>query len=134
MSDNTSYPIEALQTTLHTLLIGITGGLYDEVPEGAGLPYSTFGDMVDEPMEARGVKGRMVVVPIHVYSKDSGGRFQAAGIMKEIVELVTADALTIVGWQDCGKVYKAGKIERMKKDSGYSYHGILTFLITVCKK
>lgn len=134
MSDKTSYPIEPLQTSLYTLLSGITGGIYDEVPEGASLPYSTFGDVVDTPHEARGVKGRIVVVPINIYSKDSGGRYQAAAIMKEIVELVTAGALTIVGWQDCGKVYNAGKIERTKKDSGYSYHGILTFLITVCKK
>lgn len=132
MSDNTSYPIEALQTALYTLLAGVP--IHDEVPEGATLPYSTFGDMVDEPHEARGVKGRMVVVPIHVYSKDSGGRFEAAGIMKSIVEAVTANALAIVGWQESGKVYNAGKIERMKKDSGYSYHGIVTFLITVCKK
>ena len=134
MSDKTSYPIEALQTSLYALLSAIPINIYDEVPEGAALPYSTFGDMFDEPNEARGVKGRMVVVPINVYSKDSGGRFEAAGLMKQIIESVTADALAIVGWQDCGKTYNGGKIERMKKDSGYSYHGIVTFLITVCKK
>ena len=135
MSIDTSSPFEDLQTAIYTLLDGnITGELYDEVGENPTLPYTVFGDILDVPMEARGVKGRKVLFLFNIYSKGSGGKFEAAGIMTEIIELMTAGALTMTSWADCGKTYKEGKIEKMKKDSGYSYKGTLAFLITVCKK
>lgn len=134
MSEDTSVPYEAMQTAYAALLQGsITGNVYDEVPKGATYPHTTIGEPVDHEIEARGVKGRLVTWPFHVWSKDAGGKFQCYRIMKQIVEKMTDKLTTIAGWRESQKTYRMGVIRRLEKEPGLNYKGTVTFMIWVCK-
>jgi len=134
MSDNTGVPYEAIQTAVYTLLNGnIIGGVYDEVPAGAVHPYTTINFLPDKEFEARNVKGRQVLLTLKTFSKDAGGKFECYMIMNEIVVLMTASPLSMVGWREIWKTYRSGAPERMDKEPGINYQGTTTFLITVCK-
>lgn len=134
MSIDTSVPYEAMQTAYYTLLQGvITGNVYDEIPDKAVHPYTTFGEPVDTESEARGVKGRLVTWPFHVWSKDAGGKFECYGIMKEIVEAMTAQLVTVVGWAEIQKTYRTGQVRRLEKLPGLNYQGTVTFMILMNK-
>lgn len=136
MSKDASVPYEAMQTAYYALLYGNIadcGGPYDEVPPGSTSPYITFGDPVDSESEARGVKGRLVTWPFHVWSKDAGGRFECYKIMKEIVEIMTAQLVTMSGWKEVQKTYRLGVVRRLEKEPGLNYSGTVTFMILVNK-
>lgn len=134
MSDNTSVPEEAVQTAVYTLLNGvITGGVYDEVPAEASHPYTTIGFLPDSEFEARQVKGRLTMLVLKTFSKDAGGKFEAYGIMKEIVEKMTLAKLSMTGWKEIWKTYRSGAVVRLEKEPGVNYQGTVTFLICVCK-
>lgn len=141
MSVKTGVPFEAIQTAVYTLLYGnITGGFYDEVPPGAVHPYTTIDFLPDKEFEARGVKGRMVLLALKTFSKDAGGKFECYTIMNEIVELMTASPLSMTGWREVWKTYRSGvperygEVERLAKGSAIHYQGTTTFLICVCKE
>jgi len=135
MSDNTSEAYTEIQTAIYTLLNGnITGDLYDEVGPGPTFPYTTFGEPSDLPFEARGVKGRAVLWPFHIYSKDQGGKFECFKIIGEIVELMTAGKLSMTGWKEVWKTFQPSRVERAKEEPGVTYKGFLTFLIVVNKQ
>ena len=133
MSDNTSVALKAVQTAAYSTLSGhLTGSLYDEVPKTAVFPYTTFGDMSEAELEARGVKGRICYIQLRVHSRDQGGKFQVYTIMAEIVEHLTAAKLSITGWKEIWKTYRAGTVVAVEKDPG-AYLGVVQFLIAVCK-
>lgn len=102
MSDKTSLAFAAVQNAVYSRLTSppspraaLTCGLYDEVPMATEPPYAVFGEPTDFDFEARGVKGRLVNVPIRVYSRDAGGKAQVYSLMTEIVEILTLSKMTI---------------------------------------
>ena len=134
MSINTGVPYEAIQIAVDTLLRdNITGGFYDEVPPEATHPYTTIDFLPDKEFEARNVKGRLVLLTLKTFSKDAGGKFECYKIMNEIVALMTAAPLSMVGWREVWKTYRSGAPERMDKEVAINYQGTTTFLICVCK-
>jgi hypothetical protein len=134
MSDNTSSPFEAIQTAVYTLLNGNVGAVvYDEVPPDAVFPYVVMGDVTDVFNEARGVKGRHVIFLLQVFAKDSGGKYQVAGILKSIAEKMTAAKLSMTGWKEVYKVYRTGRVVRDTKQPNVFYTGSAIFDISVCK-
>lgn len=134
MSENTDQAFVAIQTAVDTLLNGqITGGVYDEVPPNPTFPYTQFGEPKDAPFEARGVKGRAVVFPFEIHSRDKGGKFECFNIMGEIIKKMTAAPLAMVGWKEVWKTYQSGTVVKAKEEPGISYKGYLNFLIVVNK-
>lgn len=134
MSDRTSVALREVQSAMFDLLNGEIGyQVYDEVPAaGAKFPYVTFGDPSEGVMEARGVKGRLVYLPLHVHSRGAGGKFECYTAMAAIVEKMTEAKLAMKAWQEVWKTYQTGKVVAVEKDPG-AYFGIVQFLIAVCK-
>ena len=134
MSINAEVPYEPLQTALYALLDGAIristddGGLevkvYDEIPPEAPFPYAVIAAMDDVIFEARGVQGKTVRVTMHVFSRESGGKFEVYRIMDEISKLWTAGVLTITGWSDVQKSIGPTRAEPMDKEQG-TYVGFL---------
>lgn len=138
MSDATDVPFDDIQNAVYALFIAapaITGEVYDEVAEEPSWPYTVIGEPNDFPFEARGVKGRQVVWPFEIYSRDYGGKQEIYTIMSEIITKLTAAKLTMTNWSEVWKTYNAGRVERIQKESSpLVYKGIVTMLITVAKK
>ena len=138
MSDATGVPFDDIQNAVYALFIAataITGAVYDEVDESPSWPYTVIGEPTDFPFEARGVKGRQVVWPFEVFSRDYGGKQQVYTIMNEIVVKLTAAKLSMTNWSEVWKTFNAGRVVREKKETGpLVYKGIVTMLITVVKK
>lgn len=87
-------PIHPLQTALYQRLAGdaalaalATGGVWDEVPEGAEHPYVRIGDHLSIEDNDHSGFGREVTVTIHVWSK-ARGNAQGQAIAARIGELL----------------------------------------------
>jgi len=132
MSINAKSPFDDIQNAIYTLLAGnITGGgPYDEVPAAGTFPYTTFGNPVDSPFEARGISGRIAYITFNIWSRDYGGRQECYTIMDEIVQLMTASTLTITGWHEVWKHFEPSRVERLKEEDA-DFLGVLPFEICV---
>jgi|26BtaG_2_1085354.scaffolds.fasta_scaffold02708_7 hypothetical protein len=138
MSDATDVPFDDIQNACYALFIAapaITGTVYDEVDENESWPYTILGEPSDTPMEARGVKGRIVIVPFEVFSRGAGGKQEVYTIMSEIVVKLTAAKLTMTNWSEIWKTFNAGRVVREQKEgSPLVFRGTVTMLISVAKK
>ena len=139
MSDVTGVPFNDIQNACYALFIAttaITGAVYDEVPdESMTWPYTILGEPEDLPFEARGVKGRNVIVPFEVFSRGHGGKQEVYTIMSEIVTKLTVAKLSMTSWSEVWKTFNQGKVVREKKEgSPLVFKGVVTMLISVAKK
>lgn len=87
----------ALQTALYTALNGsITGGVYDEVPDGADYPYTVIGEDTDIPDDLRDVEGQEVTATLHTWSASPGAK-EVKTIRGEIDAILHRTPLSLSG-------------------------------------
>jgi len=96
-------PLDALQNAVYSrLTIGahkISYSVYDEVPPGVTFPYVTLGNPASVPFEARNVMGEIVRFPFNIWTRDTGGKWQANQIIDAVKQSLTADVITITGYK-----------------------------------
>lgn len=74
----------ALQTAIYSALNGvITGGVYDEIPTSAPVPYTAIGEMTGRSDDDHGTWGREETVTIHVFDRQPSS-IRAKTIMGQI--------------------------------------------------
>ena len=105
---------------------GIT--ICDEVPAATVPPYIVIGEGLDNPSEARGVRGRYVTLTIRAYSRDAGGKAEVHSLISKVVQALTASALTITGWKEVQKRYQQGHPFRDNKEPGMTYSAQVIFM------
>ncbi|GAA1015897.1 hypothetical protein Aple_010740 [Acrocarpospora pleiomorpha] len=89
-------------------------GLWDEPPEGSTVPYLTFGEITETPMDDHTSRGYEVIVIINAWSDYTGNR-QASLIIAEVVALLHRQPLDIDGWDLISIAHKA---DGVRKTSG----------------
>ena len=77
-------------------LMGLVTGVFDEVPEGAAMPYVTLGEALEQPDNSHDRFGRQTVLTMHVWV-DTRGFSKATDIVERLVALLDHQPLTIAG-------------------------------------
>lgn len=102
----------------------LVSGVYDEVPDGAKMPYVHIGDETTNPYDTKTNYGEDATITLHVFSLGPG-KVQAKTIMNVVLQSMTATPLVISGFV----------VEGVEKDfmevfhDGSSYHGIVRFRV-----
>ncbi len=120
----------ALYGKLHAdgVLMGMVGGVYDTVPQGAALPYVVIGDGLQNVVAADGVSVAQCRLGLDVWT-DVGGRKTALAIMNRIFALVHLGTLTMSGYQLV--LLRCEQAETTLIEQGTRIHGTLTITATV---
>lgn len=106
------------------VLMGMVTAVYDEVEEGAILPYVQIGDDTTNPYDTKTNYGEDTTVTIHAWS-EGPGKSQAKQIMNVILQSMTSNPLIVPGFVVEG-------IEREFLETfgdGQAYHGVCRFRI-----
>lgn len=85
--------------TGHAPLMALITGVFDEVPEGAVMPYVSFGSITETVDDAHDRQGLDTFVVIHVWS-DYPGNAQAADIFAAVDAALDRVPLTVPGFTD----------------------------------
>lgn len=85
--------------TAYAPLMALVTGVFDEVPEGAVLPYVSFGPITEVVDDAHDRQGLDTTIVIHVWS-DYPGNAQAADIFAAVDAALDRVPLTVVGFAD----------------------------------
>ena len=117
-------PLLLLQKAIYDRLkTSLTCPVYDQVPDGAAMPYVTLGEDTAVDWSTKPAPGMEVTHTLHVWS-DYRGMAEAKGIMDEIIQALTVNPLTVEGFAVVsGQLDMA---EAMRDPDGYR-HGILRF-------
>ena len=97
--------VRPLQTAMYakltasTTLTDLVTGIYDEVPEGAVLPYVSFGSITESVDDAHDHQGLDTIVVIHVWSGYPGNA-EAADIFAAVDAALDRVPLVIPGFPD----------------------------------
>lgn len=82
-------------------LAGMVTGIYDETPEGAGLPYVVIGEATQVPDDQHDAQGLNLTETVHIWSGYRGHR-EALAIEAELDRLLDRQPLTLAGFQYAG--------------------------------
>lgn len=83
--------------TSDTALMSKVSGVYDQPPVGeAAYPYVTVGDAVPTLFDAFDVRGRTVLVTVHVWDRHKGNR-RANPIVADLNRLLDRGSLNVSG-------------------------------------
>lgn len=108
--------------TADSVLMTLVTGIYDRVPERAGVPYLVIGDLSARDWSSKSGQGAKVAVVLHSFSRSRGGKSAAAII--ERVRVLTHDATLSIEGKSC-VVCRADSMAVMLDPDGQTEHGIL---------
>jgi len=130
-------PLDALQNAVYTrLTVGahlVAYSVYDEVPTGSAFPYITLGNPTSVPFEARGVDGQIVRFAFNCWTRDVGGKWQANQMIDAIIQSITADVITIAGYEIIKMDFGTSRVYREEKGLPIDYTGELSMEFWVTK-
>lgn len=126
-------PLTALQKEIYRLLTTYqTTPVYDDVTEGAELPYITFGAFTCKPNGAKQVDISDISIQLHIWSEYSG---------KMEVNEIAEDIIAVIGSYDIE--LEADSFEAMSQEYDMfeafpeettGYHGVITFVAKIQNK
>jgi hypothetical protein len=82
-----------------TALSALVTGVYDEVPEGAVLPYVSIGSITETADDAHDHQGLDTLIVVHVWS-DYPGNAEAADIFAAVDAALDRVPLIVAGFKD----------------------------------
>ncbi|MDA5194949.1 DUF3168 domain-containing protein [Govanella unica] len=88
----------AVMAAVHGALQAAGLLIYDHVPEAAGLPYVTFGPLMERPWEGQGLAGCDLRLTLDFWS-DATGRHDVLGAMELARGALFSGALTAAGYR-----------------------------------
>lgn len=89
-------------------LTSLCAGVYDHIPQGTAYPMVWY--EVREPQDVRGFGTSglpEVELRVHVFSTYAGSN-EAQTIAAKVIELLRDQALTVTGYNHCGRVFYDG--------------------------
>lgn len=104
-------------------LMGLITGVFDEVKEGAALPYVTIGDDTANPYDSKTTNGEEITITLHCWSLGPGKK-EAKLIMNAVLQAITGTQYSID---------PSFKIEGVRREmlevmeDGPGYHGVCRF-------
>jgi hypothetical protein len=105
----------------------MVNGIYDEVKEGAMLPYVQIGDETNTPYDTKTSYGDDVTVTLHAWSAGPG-KVEAKRIMNAIAQAMTNAPLDLSGGFECDGL----ELDFSECfNDGQAYHGVCRFRIYV---
>jgi hypothetical protein len=108
------------------ILTQMVTAVYDEVEEGAIMPYVQIGDDTTTPYDTKTDYGEQTTLTLHAWSAGPG-KSEAKRIMGAILQAITAAPLTLEGFT----------IEEIKREfletfnDGQAYHGVCRFRVYI---
>lgn len=125
----------AIQTAIYEALTGnstltsAVNGIFDDTGQDYGsFPYVTIGEISSTDFSTDDKLGSINNVAIHTWSRADGKR-EAQIVNGYIYDILNRSDLTVPGytWVDC----LADSANVMRDPDGETYHGIITFNITL---
>lgn len=109
--------------TSNAELMELITGVYDEVPDGAKLPYVTVGDDTVNPMDTKTGAGEDITLTMHVWTMGPGKK-QNKQILDAVLQAITGGSLVL----EQPFELEGGKREFLNViPDGPGYHGICRF-------
>lgn len=109
------------------ILTEMVTAVYDEVEEGAIMPYVQIGDDTTTPNDTKTDYGEQTTLTLHAWS-GGPGKAEAKRIMDAILQAITAEPLQLIGG------FTVEGIEREFLETfndGQSYHGVCRFRVYI---
>lgn len=88
----------AVMAAVHGALSAAGLAVYDHVPDGAGLPYVTFGPLMERPWEGQDLAGVDLRLTLDFWS-DAAGRHDVLGAMAVARGVILSGDLTAAGYK-----------------------------------
>jgi hypothetical protein len=123
-------PLLALQKAVYDRLrAGLPCPVYDEVPEGAEMPYVVLGEDTAVDWSTFLVPGVEVTQTLHVWS-DYEGMAEVKQIIDQMVQALTGDPLIVEGFTVV--VARLDMVEALRDPGGFR-HGVVRFRFKVAE-
>jgi hypothetical protein len=110
-----------------TILMAMITAVYDEVEEGAVMPYVSIGDDTTNPYDTKTDYGEDTTLTLHAWSAGPG-KTEAKKIMDAVLQAITAAPIELTGG------FKVDGIEREFLETfndGQAYHGVCRFRVYI---
>ncbi len=117
-------PLLPLQKAIYNRLkSSLTCPIYDNVPDGAKMPYVTLGEDTAVDWSTKLENGQEVTHTLHIWSEYKG-MMEAKQIMDTIIQALTSTPLQVEGFFVVSA--RLDMVETMRDPEGYR-HGIVRF-------
>jgi len=117
-------PLLPLQKAIYDRLkANLTCPVYDNVPDGAKMPYVTLGEDTAVDWSTKLENGQEVTHTLHIWSEYKG-MMEAKQIIDQIIQAITSTPLVVEGFFVVSA--RVDVVETMRDPEGYR-HGIVRF-------
>jgi len=117
-------PLLPLQKAIYDRLkANLTCPVYDNVPDGAVMPYVTLGEDTAVDWSTKLENGQEVTHTLHIWSEYKG-MMEAKQIIDQIIQAITSTPLVVEGFFVVSA--RVDVVETMRDPEGYR-HGIVRF-------
>lgn len=117
-------PLLPLQKAIYNRLkSSLTCPIYDNVPDGAKMPYVTLGEDTAVDWSTKLENGQEVTHTLHIWSEYKG-MMEAKQIIDQIIQAITSTPLVVEGFFVVSA--RVDVVETMRDPEGYR-HGIVRF-------
>lgn len=117
-------PLFPLQKAIYDRLkSSLTCPVYDNVPDGAKMPYVTLGEDTAVDWSTKLENGQEVTHTLHIWSEYKG-MMEAKQIIDQIIQAITSTPLVVEGFFVVSA--RVDVVETMRDPEGYR-HGIVRF-------
>ncbi|WP_434642760.1 DUF3168 domain-containing protein [Thermoanaerobacterium thermosaccharolyticum] len=117
-------PLFPLQKAIYDRLkSSLTCPVYDNVPDGAKMPYVTLGEDTAVDWSTKLENGQEVTHTLHIWSEYKG-MMEAKQIIDQIIQAITSTPLVVEGFFVVSA--RVDIIEAMRDPEGYR-HGVVRF-------
>jgi len=117
-------PLLPLQKAIYDRLkANLTCPVYDNVPDGAKMPYVTLGEDTAVDWSTKLENGQEVTHTLHIWSEYKG-MMEAKQIIDQVIQAITSTPLVVEGFFVVSA--RVDVVETMRDPEGYR-HGIVRF-------
>ena len=117
-------PLLALQKAIYERLkASLSCSVYDNVPDGAAMPYVTLGEDTAVDWSTKLENGQEVTHTLHIWSEYKG-MMEAKQIIDQIIQAITSTPLVVEGFFVVSA--RVDVVETMRDPEGYR-HGVVRF-------
>lgn len=121
-------PLLSLQKAIYDRLkVSLSCPVYDEVPDGAAMPYVVLGEDTETDWSTKPVPGAEITCTLHIWS-DYRGMAEAKQIINQIEQALSQSPLAVEGFNVV--LSRRDMAETLRDPEGYR-HGVVRFRFKV---